>query len=70
MINVWIGIQIGSELFARWAEKKYLEYQKKQEEKAYGKDNSRSSNRPARLPGYLKNSLGIRRNRIDGRKQN
>ena len=68
MINAWIGLQVGAELLARWAEKKYVEYQKKQEEKAYGKGNSGSANRAPRLPRYLKTNFGLRRSRVDGRK--
>lgn len=68
MINAWIALQVGAELFARWAEKKYLEYQKKQEEKAYGKSNSRPISWLARLPRYLKTSFGLRRSRVNGRK--
>ena len=36
IINVWIILQVGSELLARWLEKKWEKYLKKQEEKNYG----------------------------------
>lgn len=70
MINVWIGLQIGAELFARWVEKKYLEHLKKQEEAKYDKSNRGRTSRPTRLPRYLKANFGIRRGRITWTKTN
>lgn len=70
MINAWIGLQIGAELLAIWAGKKYEEYFKRQEETQYDnlKNNRRRSNRLTRLPRYLETNFGIRRGRINGRK--
>lgn len=37
MISVWIGLQVGAELLARWLDKKYEEHLKKEQEKQYGR---------------------------------